>query len=672
MTSWSLVLAACTSDALVGPETFNLGPEGGRLEFLDGQVVLDAPAGAVAQPTAITVRQASGEPQRPTLVVNSAYDLGPDGLKFESAVILTVQFDLQQLPSGVRVEELRMYKVVDNAWQEIVGSAGNTQNTVSAAITSFSVYGILGVPVATINIEPPDPSISASATVQLSANVVDADQNPLPERVVVWSSDDANVATVDDTGLLTGKGVGTTTISATSEGMSGTTTVTVSATPVATIEVAPTEATLNVNQTVQLASTTSDSAGNVLTGRLVEWSSSNTDIATVDGSGLVTGISLGDATITATSEGQSAAAQITVAANPTATLELIASGLSSPVYVTTPPGDTERLFIVEQGGSIVIVDDGSLLSTPFLNIEGEVNCCGEQGLLSVAFHPNYDQNGQFFVYYTLLDSDNSRIARYTVSSNPNVADDQSALEIMTVEQPFGNHNGGLLKFGPDGFLYIGLGDGGSGGDPFGHGQDSTTLLGSILRIDVDGGSPYAIPADNPFLGAQDARPEIWAYGLRNPWRYSFDRSTGDLYIGDVGQGDWEEIDVQLESSSGRENYGWNTMEGSNCFGSNSCDAGGLVLPVHEYSHDSGNCSVTGGYVYRGSRSPSVTGHYFYADYCVGAIRSFRFSSGAAVEHRDWTPEFGTVSSVSSFGEDANGELYVVSLGGSVYRINLGT
>ena len=349
------------------------------------------------------------------------------------------------------------------------------------------------------------------------------------------------------------------------------------------------------------------------------------------------------------------------------TLQVIASGLNSPLYLTAPPDDTTRLFIVERGGTIRVVRNDTLLNAPFLDIQPLVLSGGERGLLGMAFHPAYATNGQFFVSYTGLDG-STNVVRYLTSANPDSADELSASQIFNTAQPFSNHNGGLVTFGPDGMLYIGLGDGGSGGDPLGNGQDSTTVLGSLLRIDVDGGSPYAIPADNPFKGHPTAAQEIWAYGLRNPWRYSFDRLTGDLYIADVGQSAREEVDFQLASSAGGENYGWNTMEGTLCFSpSSGCDTTGLVLPVLEYAHSQG-CSITGGYVYRGTQLSGLTGHYFYSDFCSGWVRSFRMENGVAVDERDYTALFGTINSVASFGEDARGELYIVSLDGTVYRM----
>jgi glucose/arabinose dehydrogenase len=341
----------------------------------------------------------------------------------------------------------------------------------------------------------------------------------------------------------------------------------------------------------------------------------------------------------------------------------VAAGLSLPLYLTAPAGDA-RLFVVEKTGAIRIVKDGALLPTPFLDLSGAVSNGGEQGLLSMAFHPDYATNGFFYVDYTDVDG-TTQVVRYSVSSaDPDAADPASAKTILTVEQPFANHNGGLLLFGPDGKLYIGLGDGGSGGDPFGNGQELGTLLGKILRIDVDAGDPYAVPTDNPFVGRAGARGEIWAYGLRNPWRFAFDAEGDRLYIADVGQGSWEEVDVVPGDDGGR-NFGWNIMEGAHCYNASSCDQTGLTLPVLEYSHDEG-CSITGGFVYRGSLAPAVRGHYFYSDYCSGFLRSFTFDGTAATDTTTW--DVGDIANVQSFGEDAAGELYVLSTNGTVYRV----
>ena len=346
---------------------------------------------------------------------------------------------------------------------------------------------------------------------------------------------------------------------------------------------------------------------------------------------------------------------------------LIASGLNQPVDLTAPMHDSSRVFIVERPGRIRIVHDGTLLSTPFLDITDSVlSNASERGLLGLAFHPSYASNGQFVVNYTGSDGQ-THIARFAVTADPDVADRGSETTLLLVPQFASNHNGGQVRFGPDGMLYIGLGDGGGGGDPQQNGQDSTTLLGSLLRIDVDGTPPYTIPGDNPFAGHPTARGEIWAYGLRNPWRFSFDRETGDLYIADVGQSAREEIDVEQSGDAGGGNYGWNRMEGASCFDSSGCSTNGLILPVVEYDHNDG-CSITGGYVYRGSAIPELAGHYFYGDFCGGWVRSFRFVGGQATTPTDWERQLGIGSGLSSFGEDARGELYLVDLGGSVYRI----
>lgn len=343
----------------------------------------------------------------------------------------------------------------------------------------------------------------------------------------------------------------------------------------------------------------------------------------------------------------------------------IVNGLDSPVYLTSPTGD-DRLFIVELEGTIRIFDDGRLLPTPFLDIRGDVSTGNEQGLLSMAFHPDYADNGFFYINYTDGDGD-TRVERYRVSANPNVADAGSATLVLMVEQPYGNHNGGLLKFGPDGMLYIGMGDGGSGGDPLEHGQNPHSLLGALLRIDVDRGNPYAIPNGNPFANGVAGRPEIWAIGLRNPWRFSFDRVGGTLYLADVGQGRREEINVTPSTTPGL-NFGWNTMEGTLCFDpGQGCSTAGLVMPVHEYANPTSGCSVTGGYVYRGEAIPDLNGHYFYGDFCAGVVRSFRMVGGAATSHLEW--DFGPLGRITSFGEDARGEIYVVVQQGRIYRIS---
>jgi len=347
-----------------------------------------------------------------------------------------------------------------------------------------------------------------------------------------------------------------------------------------------------------------------------------------------------------------------------ARLQEVAVGLSVPLYLTAPPGDS-RLFIVEKTGAIRIVRDGVLLATAFLDLSSQVSNGGEQGLLGLAFDPDYATTRRFVVHYTDL-AGNTVLSRFQTSQDPEHADPTSEQVILTQVQPFSNHKGGQILFGPDGFLYLGLGDGGGSGDPDNRGQDLSDLLGSILRIDVRGGDPYTVPGDNPFLHSES--PEVWSYGLRNPWRFSFDRLTGDLYIADVGQNEWEEIDVSTPANgAGRGvNYGWSIMEGAHCFRGAGCDQTGLTLPVFEYSHDQG-CSVTGGYVYRGSAIPALQGHYFYGDFCQGWVRSFRYAEGQVTDETSW-PSLAPGGPVLSFGEDAAGELYVLEQGGRVSRI----
>ncbi|HYJ78480.1 MAG TPA: PQQ-dependent sugar dehydrogenase [Longimicrobiaceae bacterium] len=342
----------------------------------------------------------------------------------------------------------------------------------------------------------------------------------------------------------------------------------------------------------------------------------------------------------------------------------VASGLTSPLYLTAPPGDA-RLFVVEQAGRIRVVENGQLLATPFLDLVGQISSGGERGLLSVAFHPRYSQTGFFYVNYT-DPAGHTRVVRYRVSADPNRADPASAQLVLMVEQPFSNHNGGLVLFGPDGMLYVGMGDGGSAGDPLGHGQNPGTLLGDILRLDVDRAQPYSVPPDNPFVGQAGKREEIWAMGVRNPWRFAFDRQRSDLYVADVGQNAWEEVSV-VPGGEGGANLGWKVMEGTRCFSpSAGCSQTGLLLPVLEYSHAASACSITGGFVYRGTAMAALRGHYFYSDYCGGWLRSFRYFNGAAVDQQTWN--VGSVGNVTSFGEDAAGELYMTSTNGRVYRI----
>ena len=365
-----------------------------------------------------------------------------------------------------------------------------------------------------------------------------------------------------------------------------------------------------------------------------------------------------------------AGACVPVAGTPPLTSVRIATGLITPVDVQVAPGDRARLFVVEQTGRIRIVrPGGAVASAPFLDIASRVGTGGERGLLGLAFHPGFAQNGRFFVNYTDRGGD-THIAEFRAAPGADTVDPATERLVLFVAQPFANHNGGALTFGADGMLYIALGDGGSAGDPMGNGQSLLSQLGKILRVDVDRGSPFSIPADNPFVGRANAVGTIWAYGLRNPWRIAFDRLTGDLYIGDVGQGALEEVNVGLASRRGGENYGWNVMEGTRCFRpASGCPTTGLTLPVLEYGHADG-CSITGGVVYRGCRMPGYHGTYFYADFCSGMIRSLRLVDGQAADQRDWTAAIGNgvVSLPSSFGVDADGEVLIVDHDGELFRI----
>ncbi len=336
---------------------------------------------------------------------------------------------------------------------------------------------------------------------------------------------------------------------------------------------------------------------------------------------------------------------------------------TNPVGIYDPGDGTNRLFVVEQGGGIIVFenDNDTSTSTTFLDFTSEITFGGEQGLLGLAFHPDYGTNGHFYINYIDAISEDSVISRFTVdSTNINVGNITSEIEILRVPQPYSNHNGGQIAFGPDGYLYIALGDGGSGFDPLGHGQNRTTVLGSILRIDVDSGSPYDVPIDNPFYGNMDGYAEqIFAFGFRNPWRFSFDSVTGDLWVADVGQNTWEEINV-VESGK---NYGWKTREGSHDLypGTNVTE---ITDPVWEYNHSLGN-SITGGYVYYGSRLPSLVGKYIYGDYGSGRIWALEYSDGSVVQNallKDST------LSIPSFGVDSNGEIYICAFDGRIYQL----
>lgn len=345
-------------------------------------------------------------------------------------------------------------------------------------------------------------------------------------------------------------------------------------------------------------------------------------------------------------------------------LVAVAAGFRRPLYLTAAPGDTSgRLFVVEQEGTIAIVRDGRRQEPPFLDIRRKVNARGnEQGLLSMAFDPDFTTSGIFYVHYSDLRGD-TVVARYWLAPNtPDAADPNSEEVVLQVDQPFTNHNGGLVLFGPDGYLYVGLGDGGAGGDPQRHGQNPRTLLGTILRVDVRSGPRYVVPSDNPFVGQPDRRPEIWAYGLRNPWRFSFDRLTGDLYIADVGQNAWEEVNFQPASSTGGENYGWNVYEATHSFGEAARE--GTVFPIGEYGRREG-CSVTGGYVYRGQQLPALFGNYLFGDFCTGIVWALTPQADGSWAR---TTLFDSDAEITSFGEDADGELYVVDREGAIYRV----
>ncbi len=388
-------------------------------------------------------------------------------------------------------------------------------------------------------------------------------------------------------------------------------------------------------------------------------------------------VTLGGATFTPVPATQSvvvtagAGASATVAYGSTAlTLALADIGptFTNPTFVIAPPGD-DRLFVLERRGVIRIVRNGAVLTQAWLDISANVFTGGEGGLLSMAFDPNFASNGYFYLYYT-DPAQNIVVERYASSPTPNVADPTSALTILRVAHPqFTNHFGGLVAFGPDGMLYAGLGDGGGAGDPFGNAQNPNTLLGKLVRVDVrtaTSGQPYTIPATNPYVNQPGRRPEIWASGLRNPWRYAFDGEQ--LYIADVGQNAREEVNLATVSQGGL-NYGWDIMEGTACFDATTCDRTSLTLPVFEYEHGAGSvngCSITGGYVYRGTAIPELAGRYFYSDFCRGFVKSFFATGAGLIEQRDWG--LNTAGQVVSFGRDGAGELYLVGASGRIFRI----
>ena len=353
---------------------------------------------------------------------------------------------------------------------------------------------------------------------------------------------------------------------------------------------------------------------------------------------------------------------------PALALTPLASGLTAPLFISGAPGDAGKLYIVEQGGTIRILENGEVLSRPFLDVSLLTSKGGEQGLLGLAFHPDYANNRRFYVDYTDVVGDTVIVEYLRNAVDHSLAEPTAVRILRTIDQPAANHNGGMLAFGQDGFLYVALGDGGGGGDPGGNGQDRQSKLGKILRVNVDGdGAPPGNLAG--------ADPDVWDFGLRNPFRFSFDRATGDLYIGDVGQNRFEEVDVEPRGQGGR-NYGWNVTEGFECFQpSSGCDQTGITLPAVAYAHVNGgeveDCSVIGGYVYRGTAIPGLAGRYLYGDLCSRRIRSFVWNGSAAVSELELTAALGSeaaIGSLASFGEDLNGELYVADLSGTVFRI----
>ena len=348
----------------------------------------------------------------------------------------------------------------------------------------------------------------------------------------------------------------------------------------------------------------------------------------------------------------------------------------TPIQVTHAGDGSGRLFVIDRGGTIHIIDNGTLLETPFLDISNRITTRVECGLLSMAFPPNYAEEGYFLVYYNHKDNlvgpeevgCDSVVARFTLTADDNVADPDSEADILVVDQPYSNHNGGQIAFGPDGLLYVGLGDGGSANDPQGYGQNPASLLGKMLRLEVGATGGYSIPSTNPFLNSAAIRDEIWAIGLRNPWRFSFDRTTGDLYIADVGQGSYEEINRQPVSSLGGENYGWNIMEGAHCFAPpQQCSQSNLTLPIWEYDHSQGDFSVTGGYVYRGADYLGMQGIYLYGDFVSGRIWGLQ-QYGSQWMNRELLK---INDSIAAFGEDEAGNLYVIGFNSDIYRIQEG-
>lgn len=344
--------------------------------------------------------------------------------------------------------------------------------------------------------------------------------------------------------------------------------------------------------------------------------------------------------------------------------------MGSTLFVTFAPGDRDRMFVLDQNGKVWLIKNGVKLNTPFLDISGLTNRSGEQGLLGLAFHPDYANNGWFYVNYT-NNSGDTRVDRYTVSGNPDLADSGSGAQVLFIDQPFSNHNGGCIQFGPDGYLYIATGDGGSGGDPGNRAQNPLNLLGKMLRLDVDNGLPYSIPASNPFVSDPGTLDEIWALGLRNPWRFTFDSETGDMYIADVGQNQWEYVHHEPAGDPGGRNYGWRIIEGAHCYNpSVGCNMTGLELPIYEYAHSFGpfRCCIIGAEMYRGRSMANMHGRFFFTDSCSLELWSFRYNSiGGVTDFTDHTAESGVTGTGTSLGVDADGEIYICS-GSSVLRV----
>lgn len=372
------------------------------------------------------------------------------------------------------------------------------------------------------------------------------------------------------------------------------------------------------------------------------------------------------------SAGATASASVSYASGPlTVGLSLVATNLDNPTSLTAPAGEA-RLFVTERPGRVRIVDNGSTRDQPYLDIGARISTAGEGGLLSLAFDPQFARNGYFYVYYTDLQR-NIVVERFSAGATPTAANPTSGLVLLRIPHPtYQNHYGGQLAFGPDGYLYLGTGDGGGAGDPQGNARNLASLLGKLLRIDVANATiaqPYAIPAGNPYRDMAGSRPEIWASGLRNPWRFSFDGSQ--LYLSDVGQDRREEVNIATATQAGLD-YGWNLMEGTLCYGASSCDRSGLTLPAFEYEHGADNangCSITGGFVYRGRALPELAGRYFYSDFCGGYLKSFLAGGGGISEQRDWN--IGDIGRVVSFGQDAEGELYILTSGGAIHKIGRG-